>query len=206
MVAQAAPDWTAWRREIFGEPYLVWHDGPDFDAVLGRWADDPREVLQMLSVGLAEGDSVAAQTVTVLVKQGYALAGVEQQLRDCLPHASGTFRVRIAEALYAITGDDECADLVCGVLANGTLWGERVDAAIALSAFPPSPSVATALARGVGDDEYLVRRHAAQTMLTLAGRQTTIESVPDIWNLIRSERNPRSWGRAADRLRALLSE
>ena len=58
----------------------------------------------------------------------------------------------------------------------------KVDAAIALNAFAPLPRVIQALARGVQDDEYLVRRHSAQTLLTLARTHATIENVPELWS------------------------
>lgn len=201
---EAAPEWNAWRHDVFGKPYLVWHDGPDFEAVLARWADDPHQVLHMLALGLGGEDPLAAQTAAVLARGGHTLGGVEGQLRDCLSQASGTFRVRVAEALFAITGDDALSEPICAVLAHSSLWGERVDAAIALNAFPASPPVVASLAGGVVDEEYLVRRHSAQTMLTLAGRHTTIEEVPDLWNLIKSDHSKRSWRKAANRLRAML--
>lgn len=202
-VAEAASEWDAWRRDVFGEPYLVWHDGADFETVLTIWTDDPDQVHRMLALGLAVQDPLAAQTAGVLARRGHALGDVETQLRARLSHASGTFCVRVAEALFVITGDTALAEPVCAVLANGSFWGDRRDAAIALNAFPSSPSVDAALARGVVDEEYLVRRHSAQTMLILVGKHTTIEKLPDIWNLIRSARSRRSWRETADRLRAL---
>jgi hypothetical protein len=28
----ATTEWERWRRDMFGDPYLVMHDGPDFTA------------------------------------------------------------------------------------------------------------------------------------------------------------------------------
>jgi hypothetical protein len=205
-VAEASSNWESWRLAVFGDPYLVWHEGPDFDKVLTEWEEDPRRVLHMLCLGLAEEDPLAAQTATFLMRRGHALDGVEGQLRDSLYRASGTFRVRVAEALFAFTRDGALAESVCAVLASAPSWGERMDAAIALNAFPSSPSVVAALAGGVEDEEYLVRRHSAQTMLTLAGMHTSIEETPALWNLIKPDNSRRSWQKAARRLSALLSQ
>jgi hypothetical protein len=32
--APQADGWAHWRRVILGDPYLVWHEGPDFAALL----------------------------------------------------------------------------------------------------------------------------------------------------------------------------
>jgi hypothetical protein len=56
-----------------------------------------------------------------------------------------------------------------------------------------------ALVQGVQDDDYLVRRHSAQTLLTLAGRHATIEKVPDLWAEIRDS-DPMAWHRACPAL------
>jgi hypothetical protein len=53
-------EWADHRLEVFGEPYLVWHDGADFDEIAGRYAADPALVLRMLRAGIREGDAVAA--------------------------------------------------------------------------------------------------------------------------------------------------
>jgi len=109
------------------------------------------------------------------------------RLREALPRARGTFRVRVAQALFALTHDQGRAGPICEVLTGDGFWSEKIDAAIALSAFAPAMTVVQALAQGVQDDEYLVRRHSAQTLLTLAGRHTTIEKAPDLWAKIRKD-------------------
>jgi hypothetical protein len=61
-------------------------------------------------------------------------------------------------------------------------------------------TVVETLAQGVQDNEYLVPRHSAQTLLMLANRHTTIEKVPGQWSKIRSDGDPWAWRRAATEL------
>jgi hypothetical protein len=60
-------------------------------------------------------------------------------------------------------------------------------------------NVVQALVQSVQDDEHLVRRHSAQTLLTLAGRHTTIDKVPDLRGEIRDS-DPMAWRRAGTEL------
>ena len=53
-------EWSDFRLDAFGEPYLVWHDGPDFSALRERWRGDPALVERMLRLGLTEDDPLAA--------------------------------------------------------------------------------------------------------------------------------------------------
>ncbi len=120
-------------------------------------------------------------------------------LRAALPDASATFRVRVAEALFTLTRDQRSAAPICDVLTGQSFWGDKIDAAVALSAFAPTAQVIQALGQGVQDLEYLVRRHSAQTLLTLAGKHTRIEKDPDLWADIKDS-SPRAWRKAAAEL------
>jgi HEAT repeat protein len=110
----------------------------------------------------------------------------EPRLREALPLAQGTYAVRSAQALFALTRDQDLAQPICAVLSGDGHWSEKIHAAIALNAFAPKAPVVEALIQALEDGEYLVRRHSAQTLLTLAGRRTTIEGVPELWADIRA--------------------
>jgi hypothetical protein len=191
--------WAEFSRETFGDPYLVWHDGADFGALLSRWQDQPVLVGEMLQLGLSEADPVAAQAIGSLAGQGAGVGELAARLRESLPLAQGTFRVRAAQSLFALTRDQDLAQPVGEVLTGGGHWSEKIHAAIALSGFAPGTTVVQALVQGVQDGEYLVRRHSAQTLLTLAGRHAAIEEVPDLWAGIRGS-DPIAWGRAGAEL------
>ncbi len=167
--------WAAYRAEVFGDPYLVWHDGPDFGELIGRARDDPDTVTAALGSGLAAGDPVAATGYAVLVEAGVAVPSAESALRAELPAATGTFRIRLATSLLSISGDQAWAGEILPVLRDAAHWGDRLDAATALARFAPTAELADAIALAVAtDEEYLVRYHAADTLRAFAGRRTGI--------------------------------
>jgi|GEM_PF-2814274 len=192
--------WSDFRRETFGDPYSVWHDGADFTVLRQRWDTDPEHVESMLRTGLTEADPLAAQAIEVLLRTGGGPQEVRQSLELALHDATGTFRVRVAQALLFVTGDQRYAQAICDVLVDGPHWADRADAAIALNGFEPTPRVVSALAAAVQDEEYLVRRHSAQSLLTLARRYTTIEHVPELWAKIKTGSAAQQWRDAADEL------
>ena len=56
-------DWAAYREEAFGEPYMVWHDGPDFTEFADRFEQDPVLATAMLGrPGSRRATRLAAQT------------------------------------------------------------------------------------------------------------------------------------------------
>ncbi|MEZ0092195.1 HEAT repeat domain-containing protein [Streptacidiphilus sp. EB129] len=160
------PDWTAYRLAIFGDPYLVWHEGPDFTALRATTGPDRALAARMLLTGLREGDDLAAQGIREL-RLLSAVPALEQAARTGDPRV----RIRSAQALLALTGRQEWSATVATVLDAREFWGVRMDAAIALREFLPTPQLTACLARAVQDDEYLVRYHAASTLLAQAGRK-----------------------------------
>ena len=207
-------EWAEFRQETFGDPYTVLHDGPDFLSLPSRWQEQPEFVSRMLQLGLSEGDPVAAQAVGYLARDGVDVGALSGRLREALPQAQGTFRVRVAQALFALTDDQDLAEPICEVLTGDGHWSVKMDAPIALNLFAPTIKVVQALVHGVQHDNYLVRRNSAQALLILAGRHTTIEKVPHLWAMIRRggsgrasdlwgmmiRRDRRAWQRAATEL------
>jgi hypothetical protein len=51
---------------MFGDPFMVWHDGPDFTALLAAARSNARSVPRMLAAGISAGDPLPAEAVTVL--------------------------------------------------------------------------------------------------------------------------------------------
>lgn len=160
------PDWTAYRLGIFGDPYLVWHDGADFTALHATVGPDRELAARMLLVGLREGDDLAAQGIREL-----GLLSAVPDLEQAAHSGAAQLRVRAAEALLALTGQQEWAATIAAVLDSPEFWGVRIRAAIALREFRPTTELTACLVRAVQDDEYLVRYHAATTMLVHAGRK-----------------------------------
>lgn len=194
-------EWQRWRRAVFGEEYQVWHDGPDFTALLAAVRADPRAVERMVRAGLVAGDPLAAQTIAHLAGEGRAPADAVSYLRTALGRADGIFRIRVAEALYVLTRDPSWAQPIVGLLTGTASEFLRLDAAIALAAFPPGPAVVEALTAAVRDREYLVRYHAANTLLRLAGDRRGIDDHPALVRMI-SDGGADAWQAAADDLAA----
>lgn len=201
----AAVEWADRRRELFGDPYLVWHDGPEFTAVVAAARADPAGLARDLAAGVRLGDPVAAQAYGVLAGHDLVPADALAVLRGALPAARGSFLVRVAEALFLITGDPGWAEPLVSVLRTGEFWGERIDAAIALHRFAPTPALVAALADGMTDQEYLVRYHAASTLLRWAGLAATASDHPATFDAICQTADPAAYRAAADRLAARLA-
>ncbi|GHH42296.1 hypothetical protein GCM10017774_38440 [Lentzea cavernae] len=122
----------------------------------------------MVRLGVAERDHVAVESMGALARAGRAPSDADDVLRSALPSASGTFRVRTAQVLCEMTGDDGYVSEVAAVLeSGGGHWGERIDTALALPRLPCTPRSLAALHRGVLDQEYLVRYHCANGLLGL---------------------------------------
>lgn len=198
------PDWAAHRQESFGEPYMVWHDGPDFTEFADRFEQDPGLATRMLAAGIAEGDALAAQTPRELRLTDQQRAGFVRMLRDALPRAEAGVRLEAGASLFALTGDPAWSAPVVEVLGSGAFWGVRIDAAIRLKAFPPTPGLVTALARGVRDREYLVRYHSANTLLRWAGRTEEVSDDEELFPLLVDDAGTDGWAVAAERLAAAV--
>ncbi|MHA6765036.1 hypothetical protein [Streptacidiphilus sp. PAMC 29251] len=169
--ADKDPDWNSYRRAVFGDPYLVWHDGADFAALRATRGAERERAERMLLVGLAEGDALAAQGIRELG----LLSAVGPLTAAAETTGQPQLRVRAAQALLVLTGHQQWSATVAAVLdASEVFWGVRIDAAIALREFAPTPQLTACLARAVRDDEYLVRYHAASTMLAHRGRKPDV--------------------------------
>jgi hypothetical protein len=181
-----APDWTAWRLDVFGDPYLVWHDGPDFVRLLDLAGTEPADVARMVAVGIDAGDPLAAQSIAALAGAGMAPAGAEALLRAAATGATEAFLVCVAQALHVLTGNESWAAPIASVLLSDAFWGVRIDAAIALAGFAPTVELVEILGQAVRGSDFLVRCHAANTLRRYAGRSRTIDQVPTLFAKISS--------------------
>ena len=195
-------EWERWRREIFGDPYQVWHDGPDYTTLLTVVRSEPATVERMLRAGLIAADPLAAQALARLAGEGRAPADAVSYLRTALARARGEFRVRVAEALHTLTGDPSWAAPIAAELADADSEFVRLDAAVALGGFPPTAVAVEALTAAVRDQDYLVRYHAANALLRLAGERRSVDGFPALFQLINDGEG--GWRAAADELAARL--
>ncbi len=205
--------WWAWRRDVFGDPYMVWHEGPDFSQLLELAQADLMRVGGMLTAGIRAGDAVAVESFVALAGAGLVPDGAEALLKAAVAGGRGTFLVRLAEALYVLSSDESWAEPIVAVLTNRALtvvgmpagehWGDRIDAAMALTRFTPTEHLVEALAQAVTDQEYLVRHHAANTLLHYAGVAKEVSDISEIFTKVTSETDRTAWRAAADQLAAM---
>lgn len=86
-------------------------------------------------------------------------------VRASVATAIGSMRVKAALAAHALEPEPALAAVLVDVLRGTAHWGDRLDAARGLAMFADDAS-ADALRQCVVDDpEYLVRYHAAETLL-----------------------------------------
>jgi len=201
--ADPDPDWATYRKEAFGEPYMVWHDGPDFAEFRERFAADPELATRMLEAGIAEDDALAAQTPRELTLTPDQRERFVRMLTAALPTSGAGVRLEAGATLFALTGSAEWSAPVVEVLGSTVHWGIRIDAAIRLKAFPPTPELVAAVAGGVRDLDYLVRYHSANTLLRWAGRTEEI-SDDELFGLLVDDAGPEGWAVVADRLAAAV--
>jgi hypothetical protein len=164
---------------------MVWHEGPEFSRLRVLAVTAPAEVANMLAAGVAAGDDVAAISFAALADEDLVPPGAEALLRGALPTATGTFLVRVAQALHTLTGDESWSAPIVSVLTSTAFWGVRIDAALALTQFAPTPDLIEILGQGICDADYLVRYHCANTLLHYAGRaKKDLYDYPTLFNKI----------------------
>lgn len=190
--------WGEFRREVFGEPYSVWHEGADVGALIAEHEREPVRAERMLRAGVGDRDHVAVESLGALARLGRAPSDTAALLRSALPSARGVFRVRTAQVLCELTGTDEYVSEVAAVLEGFEHWGERIDAAMALRLLPITPRSLAALHRGTSDQEYLVRHHSANGLLALAGQKFEISDDSRFAQV--SGKDPAAWRVVADEL------
>jgi hypothetical protein len=194
------PSWSSYREHAFGEPYLVWHDGPDFEEFRSLFDQDPELATRMLVAGIAEDDPLAAQTPRELDLTDSQRAELVGVLTRALPGSGAALRVEAGATLFALTGSAEWSATLVEVLRSPQHWSTRIDAAIRLAAFPPTTALVDALAEGVRDPEFLVRYHSANTLLRWAGRGGDVLDDPDLFPRLADGAGPAGWSTAAQEL------
>lgn len=190
--------WGDFRGEVFGDPYLVWHEGADVGALIAEHGREPERAERMVRAGVGEHDHVAVESLGALARLGRAPSDTAALLQSVLPTAGGVFRVRTAQVLCELTGNDDYVSEVAAVLEGFGHWGERIDAAMALRLLPITPRSLAALHRGMLDQEYLVRYHSANGLLGLAGQGADISDDSRFAQV--TGKDPAAWRAVADEL------
>jgi hypothetical protein len=206
MSVEGSPDdrtWAEYREEVFGSPYLVWHDGPYFEPIADDFAEDPGYVLAMVRKGILEDDAVAAQVPREVRASEEQKAALVAMLEEVMPQTQGGTRTEVATSLHALGGAADLArEVVAVLLAEDQHWSVRLDAAQRLALFAPTAELVAAAARGVQAGDYLVRYHSANTLLRWAGRPELVSDDAELFGLLVDDAGASEWAEAADRLAA----
>ncbi len=191
--------WSEARETLFGEPYMVWHDGPEFSGLRAEWKRDPEALLDLLFEGLAESDALAAQSFAELdpPPTGELAIRVIDKLTSHLATSGPLAVVQISRTLFRLTGSPVTIQPIIGVLDSSVHWSNRIDAAIALRDFPPSDAGTACLLRNVQAEDYLVRYHSASTLLRWAGVETAIDDDEHLFSLLVKDDDPKAWAEVA---------
>ena len=197
--------WATARETMFGEPYMVWHDGPEFSGLRAEWKRDPEALLELLFEGMAENDALAAQSLSELdpPPTGELALRVIDKLTQHLATSGPLAVVQISRTLYRLTGSTVTMQPILDVLDSSVHWSDRIDAAIALRDFPPSEAGKACLLRNVQAEDYLVRYHSATTLLRWAGVSTPIEDDDALFTLLVKDEDPDAWAQVAAALETL---
>jgi HEAT repeat protein len=198
----AGRDWADVRQELFGEPYMVWHDGPDFTLLREAWQREPEQLLEQLFQGMSEGDALAAQSLSELdpAPTGDTAMRVAKTLEQHVDTAPPNARVQIGLTLYKLTGDPKWTKPIVEVLKGDVHWSSAIDAAIALRQVKPTTELTAALLRAVQKDDYLVRYHSATTLRQWAGLTAPIEDDDALFSKLVRDADPAAWKEVAQAL------
>ncbi len=148
------------KERVFGNEYMIWHDGLDVSAVTRLVGEARAEALAMLRLGVSIGDAHAAQALAAMGDDS-ARAAILAELES----ADEGSRVRLALAAHQLAKDPALAAELVRVLTGRGGWSVRIDAAIGLRHFDGADDETALLDSVAKDPDYLVRYHASESLL-----------------------------------------
>lgn len=155
-------DYDHFIEDIFGTPYMIWHDGLNIDAINTIPNESKEEALLWLKTGVENNDPVAAEAATKLHNPELVKLMQEKYLL-----AQGDFLVNLAVSLKTIQQDDSYAKRLLEVGNFNNFWGIALNFAIALRHFN-YPGIDDFLLKVIEfHPDYLVTYHACESLLHL---------------------------------------
>jgi hypothetical protein len=154
-------NWSTWAESVFGTSKDIWHDGLAVERFDRLSAEERSLAISLLPEGIAARDHVAAVGARRL-----GATEVLEDLEATLPDGRGRFLIETARAIDVLGGDTaDAVQRVLSVLPRDPVWSFRMDVVIGLRHLP-GPDVVDSLFLAVEHDpEYLVRYHAAESLL-----------------------------------------
>lgn len=214
-------EWEKWFGDVFGRGYEVFHDGPDPTRLQKLTGKSKALAESMLRRGIQACSVFAAEAI-----EGAGWRTLIPDLKKAVAAPDWDFRVHVVLALKELgSTDDLTADLIACLGAPST--DARMTAAMGARRFALDRLRAPLLDRVRRDPSYLVRIHAAESLLDLADiYPPDLEGHPAIFSALVDARDAKSppllrvfglerpptpdeiarHGRAADLLDAAITE
>ncbi len=190
---------SAWKNFIasyFGDPYLMWHDGPDPSAI-DRLTVEEKAVAEEMLLASVGGMWSADGLEKLGSKRG--ITAMEAALAKETHDPS---RIRLADAIMHLTHDGTHLPILLKCLRASKTEDGRLEAAMYLGKYP-NPEVVEALFAAVLDPSYLVRYHACNSLLEIHGLPVDISSQDAIFKNILKDTSPAQHQKARQLLQEL---
>jgi hypothetical protein len=178
-IPNESAEMARFRDSFFGDPYMAWHDGLDFGALLSLQGGE-RDLAEKLLLESDDSRAIeglgALQSLKAIEKVGKVVEG-----------AVGQYQVKACQALNKIKPDPELAKPIIQVLKSANFWNDRMEAAMALRDFRDKETRKALLEAVAKDPDYLVRHHAANSLLRLCGYDSEVSEFKGIFPYIISK-------------------
>lgn len=171
--------WYWFYEEFFGRTeYEMWHDGIRPEVVKDLKGEEKAEAEELLLKEAKNGAQWAA-TALGIMKSKKAVPILKELLEEC-PHI---LRIRMADALEQIEENGEYLPILIEELSIAPTPYDRLEAAMNLRKYP-TVDVIKALYKGLEDEDYLVRYHSAESLLSIHGLEPDISENEEIFPYI----------------------
>jgi hypothetical protein len=174
------------RERVFGTPYMVWHDGAHTGALSNVPTDEREHVAKMLTKGVVEEfDHVAVDAWGDFDPE----AGVKILKPMLGESGNAQFRAALAKFLKKYDRSASKQDVIVRnqelVDAVETAVGfAGLDAVMAAGDFPTRKMINALLSHVEFSGDYLVRYHASNSLLKIAGCKRSIDQRSRLFRLI----------------------
>ena len=160
---------------------MMWHDGIDPTSVCLLEGAERDQAEEMLLTSMEEGSHYAAMGLRELRSEKAV-----PLMKRMLEKVSADLLIEIAIALNVIENTTDYNPYIIRILLEYPSPYVRLKAARRLRDFP-TPEVIAALYDAVSDVDYLVRYHAAESLLAIHGFDSMISDHKDIFSFICTE-------------------
>lgn len=210
-------------------PYMEWHDGPSLcevdDAMKEVGPEERAEASRIVAERIGKGYDPYLGRAAELLGTGECLTALNGALGAASSASSAS---GVARNILFMGRSEEAIEVLRTIVGNRSLpWYDRIDALVNLKiALDASggkrpitdfitPELESALSGAVADDDYLVRYHAAEALLRVAGDKTDLPEHRELFRLICGKHatdnapdgaDREGFQRAAEILRAMLKK